>query len=428
MRKLISLVLVTLLALSLFVPMASAEGEPVRLRFMSLAWIKNEQDTTKAVIDEWNAQNPGIQVELVQSDWGSIDTELLTGFETGDVPDIFHYWTAPIMTWKTRGFLADLSPMLTDIELGDVQEEVWDLYRTESGAITALPFQNESDIIFYNKTMFAEKGIEPPTMDNPWTFDQLVENAKLLSDPDSDVYGLCFHGGPVNVRYFNDTWATKIGESPLAKNEDGSYSVALSDRYIELAEKMKGLMYGDLPVHPPVDGSDPKENFLTGRVAILLGSGCWMRSQFIDESEGADVDWGIMPPIKMDSYDNWGAVQTLSIPEASQHKEEAMEFLKYFWNTENQVRICKSAYIFPCRQSAMQDERLNTEEGYWDMAQLTAQSLIVPTHVAVPGWGEFMNGIGSTIYEEYMQDSLNAEDFKKRVEEEGTRALTEAMK
>jgi len=70
---------------------------------------------------------------------------------------------------------------------------------------------------------------------------------------------------------------------------------------------------------------------------------------------------------------------------------------------------------------------LTTSENYWDLAQLAAASLVVPTHVPVPGWGEFMEGIGSTIYMEYAQDTISLEEFVRRVESEGNRSLTEAM-
>lgn len=426
MRKLLALMLASLMLFGALPLHAVAEEEPVTIRFLSLAWIKKEQDVTREVIDAWNAENPGIQVELIQGDWGTVDTELLTGFETGDVPDIFHYWTAPIMTWKTRDFLADLRPMLSDDMLADVQREMWDLFTTADGSITALPFQNECDVVFYNKAMFEAAGIEPPTIDDPWTMDDLVDAAVALSDPDNDVYGMDFHGGPVNVRYFNDTWATKIDQSPVVINDNGMPVVELSESYIELAEKMNGFIY-EMQIVPPRDGSDPKVNFLNERVAIYLGGGCWMRSQFIDESEGADIDWSMLPPIKIDNFNNYGAIQTLSIPKASGNQEAAMEFLKYFWSVENQIKICESAYIFPCRTEALNSPQMTTSENYWDLAQLSANNLVVPTHITVPGWGEFMNGIGSTIYQEYMQESIDIDEFVRRVEEEGNRSITESM-
>ena len=105
---------------------AGADGKkPVTLVFKSLAWIKAEQEAQNKLIAQWNAEHPDIQVQLVGSDWGNASQELLTSFETGDVPDIFHYAQPIIADWKNLGFLEDLTPMLSEEDLADVNEDVW---------------------------------------------------------------------------------------------------------------------------------------------------------------------------------------------------------------------------------------------------------------------------------------------------------------
>ena len=154
--------------------------EPVTLVFKSLAWIKAEQDAQNKLIAQWNEEHPDIQVQIVSSDWGNASQELLTAFETGDVPDIFHYAQPIIADWKNLGFLEDLTPMLTEDDLADVNEDVWAGLKSDDGAIIGLPIQYEVDVTFYNKDIFEKYGIEPPTMDDPWTFDEMVEVAREL--------------------------------------------------------------------------------------------------------------------------------------------------------------------------------------------------------------------------------------------------------
>lgn len=423
MKKLVScLLVVVLLAVSGIIAVAE---EPVTITFESLAWIKAEQDATREVIDAWNAEHPEIQVQLIQGDWGGINAELLTGFETGDVPDMFHYWTAPIMTWKENGWMADLSPMLDDELYDDVDEEVWKALSSSDGKIIALPYQNECDVVFYNKDMFDAAGIVAPTVENPWTLDELIENCKLLTDAENDVYGLqiknLWHLG---VRYFNEIWATKIGESPLVLNENGEYEIGFSEEYLELAEKMRNLMLVDKIVPPYSVDMDDTAMFLDGKLGVYCGIGCWQRSQFFEAE--TDVNWGMLPAITIDNANNYGAIQTISVTEASEHKEECMEFLRYFWSTENQIKICGAAYIFPCRKSAMAAPELNTSEDFWDLAQLGAQSLVIPDFVTVPGWGDFQESIGATIYAEYFQGMIDQDEFVERCELEGNMMLEDA--
>ena len=112
----------------------SAEN-PAHITYKSLAWMLAEQDETQAVINEWNEAHPEIQVEYIQGRLGDCGSGDADSFETGDVPDIFQYWTPPIQLWKERGFLTDLTPMLDDEMKNDVNQEVWDLMTHRTGKL-----------------------------------------------------------------------------------------------------------------------------------------------------------------------------------------------------------------------------------------------------------------------------------------------------
>lgn len=418
--------LVVLLALGMLLSMmpATLAEEPVTLDFLSVAWILEEQIATKEVIDKWNAENPNIQVNLIQGDWGTLNVDLLTGFETGTAPDLFHNWTGPLLEWRDTGWLADLSPMLDEESYADVSEEVWNALRASDGSIIALPFQSECDVTFYNIDLFEKAGIVPPTVEDPWTLDELIENCKKLLNVEEGVSPLAIKGYFDGfVRYFNDIWATKIGASPVVMGEDGKYKVELSDEYIALAEKMKAMCYED-GIIAPYDGTDETAAFMDGKLAIYAGIGCWQRGQYL-AVEDSNVNWGMLPAITIDTADNYTTIQTISLTESCEHKEEAMEFLKYFWNYENQVKICSAAYIFSCRNSVLASPEMNDPATYWDLAQLAAQSLVVPEHAVLPEWSAFFNGIGSTIYNEYFTDMIDTETFVDRVESEGNRVFQE---
>jgi ABC-type glycerol-3-phosphate transport system substrate-binding protein len=372
-----------------------------------------EQESTKAVIDEWNAGHPEIQVEYVQGDWGTADQELLTSFETGDVPDIFHYWTGPIMLWKARGYLADLSPMLDEAMKNDVNGDVWNLYTTPDNRITALPFQMEVDMIFYNKDLFAEKGIPVPALDNLWTLDDMIEAARKLNDPERGIRGIAIAGLGWSARYINDSWATKIGVSPLVIAGD-TYSINVDGEYRGLIEKILGLVReGIMDPGTITGGYDIRAAFTGGQLAIYAGSGCFERSAYLHEYGSETLNWGMLPPVKIKSTQTYGAIQTLSIPEKSKNKAAAMEFLKFFWNANNQERIAQSAYIFPGRSSAI--ARFNKPEDGWDLAYESAKNLIVPNYIPVPGWGTFMETTGRMLWQEYMIGQDSFETFKEKL-------------
>lgn len=429
--------LLTVLAL-LLVPVSLFAGgsaevdgdEPVRLVFKALTWIKAEQDAQRELIDEWNANNPDIQVDLLPADWSTASQELLAGFETGDVPDIFHYAQPIIADWKNRGFLADLSPMLTDADLADVNDDVWAGLTSDDGEIIGVPIQYEVDVTYYNKDMFAQKGITPPTMDDPWTFDEMVEAARTLTDESAGVTGMAFPGLDHFGRVFTEVWAPKIGDPLVYTDDQGRYYLEVSDKSREFLRDMK--RYLDEGVIPPEMLSPEAQNLgmdglLQGKYAMIVGYGCWQRSMLLNEAVGMDaIDWGVAAPIQVNSTSIYGYIQTLSVPAASEHKEQAFEFLKWYWSPENVLKVAEVAFILPGRNSAVQSEELNTSEYSWDLVQEAGQYNVLPHYVLIPGWGQVTEGIGGTMFSEYFTGMKTLDEFIAKWERESTRILREA--
>jgi len=75
-----------------------------------------------AIVEAWNAGHPESPVEYVQGTWSSIHDYLITGFETNEVPDIFHYESSIIVDFAIRGYLTDLAPMISAEMQQDILE------------------------------------------------------------------------------------------------------------------------------------------------------------------------------------------------------------------------------------------------------------------------------------------------------------------
>src|SRR5690554_3480294 len=162
-------------------------AEPVKLRFVSLAWQEQSVAANLAIVEEWNKANPDIQVEYVQGSWDSIHDYMVTSFETKDVPDIFHYESAQIIDFAQRGYLTDLSTLIPAEMKDDIFDGAWQSVSNDEGQIFGIPFLWESLIVLYNKDILDEAGIDLPTSDNPWTWDDLRQVAKeLTKDFDGD--------------------------------------------------------------------------------------------------------------------------------------------------------------------------------------------------------------------------------------------------
>ena len=130
----------------------------------------------------------------------------------------------------------------------------------------------------------------------------------------------------------------------------------------------------------------------------------------INESEGKDIEWGMIPGLKEDSDRHYGFIQTISVPEQGKHKKETMEFLKYFWGAESLAKIAFQAMIFPGRISAIKRPEFNTVENGWDLAARDALNMAVPDFVSLPGWDEFVR-TSQTPNQAYFADEISLEEW-----------------
>ncbi|MDP2363447.1 MAG: extracellular solute-binding protein, partial [Ignavibacteria bacterium] len=105
------------------------------LRFVSLAWQERSIATNLSIVKEWNFSHPDLQVEYIQGTWNSAHDYLITAFETGDVPDIFHYESSVIIDYAMRGYLTDLSPYITTEMKNDILDVAWATVTRPNGEV-----------------------------------------------------------------------------------------------------------------------------------------------------------------------------------------------------------------------------------------------------------------------------------------------------
>ena len=62
---------------------AHASGDPITLKFQSLAFQDSTIAATQAIVDAWNTANPDVQVEILQGSWDNASDQLTTQFAGG---------------------------------------------------------------------------------------------------------------------------------------------------------------------------------------------------------------------------------------------------------------------------------------------------------------------------------------------------------
>ena len=107
-----------------------------------------------------------------------------------DMGDLFLWAAYVFVYWAKRGLFADLTPYFKQFQvtLDDyVSIPQHEVYPYPKGKIFGWPFQVITRDWMYNKSILDRHGIEP---NENWTFDDLIDAAKQVQEPDNNIYGM----------------------------------------------------------------------------------------------------------------------------------------------------------------------------------------------------------------------------------------------
>jgi len=163
------------------VPAAVApEPEQVTLSFLA---IHNQFDD---VFPYFYEDYPNIKLEPDYLSWGAffeqIQVRLASGGSEPDVLEVDVPMTAP---YGYRDWLLPLDSRYTQEEKTDWLDAAFRA-GTYEGELISAPMNTSTQLLMYNKTQFERAGIEPPGVDDRWTWEQVADAAQQLTFDDNE--------------------------------------------------------------------------------------------------------------------------------------------------------------------------------------------------------------------------------------------------
>jgi multiple sugar transport system substrate-binding protein len=280
--------------------------------------------------------------------------ELTSGKPSFDVVHLsYHVQKRQVEKGK---WLADLSgymkdPTLTDPSLveSDFAEAGLTFAKDASGAMHSLPLSVDYWIIYWNKELFAKKGLAYPE-----TYDQLVQVAEALTDPKTNTYGFVARGQKnANV----PVWTSLLlGYDTTTVGPDGKLLTDTPDA-IDAAKLYQRLMTKAAP--PGVAGfnwAECQSAFLQGRIGMWFdGVGFAPPLEDPDKSRVVGkVGYGINPRgPKVQAAATTG--DGIGVPAASPNKEAAYLYCQWAVSKVMGARLLQTGSGVPFRNSVLND-------------------------------------------------------------------------
>lgn len=397
---------------------SGGDGGPVTLRFQSLAWQEESIAANQEIVKEWNDNNPDIQIEYVQGDWGSVHDQLMTSFEGGNPPDIIHYEALAAQVFIDGGYFMDVEGLLSEEFRKDIPDDLWATVRNEEHGTAGIPFLLESRVALANRTLLEEAGVEVPTPESPWTWDDFADAAKKLTA--DGRYGIAFPlASPANAML---TLSMNFGaEYVIGEGDD--LAISIGDAELEVPRRVHEMLYSDKSADPDnigVNTTDSLPGFFAEKSAMIFGA-IWVRQQMIEQAPDG-FEWVTIPPLEGSAGSTQSVnPQMLSIAAQSEHPEQAAKFLEFFLNAQNMARLAMGDWLIPTSEGALAElqEETGGEQG-WDVAIASQASLAAAPWQGAPGLQEFLDRTATPAFQRYFADEVTEEQLAEELESGGS--------
>lgn len=313
----------------------------------------NEQEITwgEQVVEAWNADHPDEQVTAQAIPAGSSSEDIIAASITAGNTPCLVFNTAPsaVPAFQKQGGLVNLSKTFDDAEdyITSRSGGAADGFRSADGDLYQLPWKTNPFMLYYNKDVFAEAGLDP---ENPAleTYDDVLAAAKAIKESGAADYALYppATADYTNVNFdFYPFFLANSGGTQLIEDGEAAFAGEAGLETLEFWQTLYAEGYssaeaysGDMWAGPFADG-----------VSAMGVAGPWGKAQF-----DGKVDYGV---VSLPTSDGTAADETSTFADSKniglysscENQQTAWDFLKFATNDDNDLALLEGTGQFPTR-------------------------------------------------------------------------------
>ena len=289
---------------------------------------RNKDDLYTSMEKKFLEEHPNITLNKVVKE-GDPGNEFYQAVASGTAPDLVNCSFTMMDSYITSGILEPLNQYTDEWdEWGNFTKEYVDMF-TKDGKVYGVPNQVAPMLFGYNKALFEEAGIKEP----PKTWDEAVEVAKKINDPDNQVAGYATLAAEW-TEWFFQYYVWQAGGDLTKENEDGTAELTFTDpAVIKAAEyyqklKSEGVLQSDLTLK----FSDLVTNFGLGKIGMMPFAGDWVSEAITKGIDPDDIGLCLPPagPSGKQTTAIGGDCWVINAKADQAKKDAAWEYIKYY--------------------------------------------------------------------------------------------------
>jgi multiple sugar transport system substrate-binding protein len=298
-------------------PGTSEDGKTV-VRYMNFSANDGNEENLDAIVSAFEKDNSDIDVQVETVPYADYFTKLQTAVAGGTAPDTFELNYENFVTYAKNGSLAELS----GVDKSAYQASLVDAYASD-GKQHGLPESFSNVVLFYNKTLFEQKGVALPTADWTWADEQAA--AAQLTDKAAGVWG---DYQPVTYNEFYKALAQTGGEFLSA---DGKTAMFDSPEGLKAANWLIGKNGTTMPTEADGAGTPDFDSklFADGKLA-MWHSGIWMFGALAE----APFEWDVVVEPGDTEKASAMFVNGLVVSSAAKNTEAAQKWITFLSSSD----------------------------------------------------------------------------------------------
>lgn len=376
------------------------------------------QQAWRSIADEFEAQNPDVDIDLKFLENEAFKTKLTTLLQSDQRPDIFYSWGGGVLRDQVKaGVLQDISAYMNDGWANSFGPATLSAFEVD-GKMYGAPYKATQVGFWYNKEHFKTAGVEA---DGIKTWDDLLVAVDKLQSAGFKPISVGA-GDKWPMHFYWAYLAMRIGGEQAIKDAiAGKGDGFASEPFIKASEELKRL--ADRGAFPQgfmaMSYFKASGMFGDGNASMHL-MGDWdyntHRSNSVSKEGLSDAQLGYLrfPTYaggKGNATDTLGGVNGWVVTrEAS---PSAIKWLQFFLNEENQSKLAKEGFIVPTARGA--DKALDNK-----FKQMVAQNLATTDYLQMyldQALGADVGRVVNDISVELAAGDISPLDAAKQVQE-----------
>ncbi|MGW0907064.1 ABC transporter substrate-binding protein [Streptomyces sp. NPDC002853] len=296
------------------------------------------------IAEKFEADNPGIKVDVSVYSWTDVDRKVKEMVKAGDAPDMaqigaYADYAAADKLYRTE----DLVSISTQADFMAPLSEAGEVKRVQYG----MPFASSTRLLFYNEKIFKDAGLTPP---QSWT--ELAAAAKTLKARGVKIpYALPL--GKEEAQAETMQWLLSGG---------GGYTDNVGTYDIDSAQNVKTFTWlkdelvgkGLTGATPPakLDRAEAFAAFTRGDVGMLNGHPTLMQ---MAAKKGVKYGMVPMPGVNGHAQATMGVADWMMAFKQRGNGEEIGKFLDFAYSTKNVLDFSREYDLLPVTNSAAEE-------------------------------------------------------------------------